>query len=167
MPRRLVAIFAASVTGVVLVAGCGSSGSTKTDFIAKANAICRSASTKTAPLAQELIAAAASLSSSSGHSAGHHLTTALRKLDSTATNTLTRLQSLKLPTADRAEIERFLTAFASANDGLGRAAKAAGSGQPEQALSELKSLAADAGRMVRAAKASRLTVCENALGAVP
>jgi hypothetical protein len=167
MSKRLVAIFAASMITAVLAAGCGGSGSTKTDFIAKANAICHSASTKTAPLARQLITAAASLSSSSGRGAADHLTSALRQLDSTATNTLTKLHSLKLPSADHTEIERFLTAFASANDGLSRAARAAEAGQPEQALSELKSLLSDAQRMARTAKASGLTVCENALGAIP
>lgn len=169
---RLAAILTAWTTSALLVAGCGSSASssrapTRAGYTVRANAICAAAGHKSALLIKQLTAAAESVGSSGGVRAGLELASELQQLDTTASSTLSKLRALEQPTADRAEIERFLTPFASVTAALNRAVTAVDSVQPQKALSDLERVAADARQMTNATKALGLTACQKALGGVP
>jgi len=158
------AMFAALVITAALLSGCGSSASTKSQSIAKANAICRNVSSQTTPLIKHLTTAAESLLSSGGRRASQEVTSELQQLYTTANRTLAKLRALKPAVSD---IDQFLTPFATVTEALGRAARAAAAGQAETALLDVEAVASDSQQMTKAAKAQGLTACENALAAVP
>ncbi|MGH2843744.1 MAG: hypothetical protein ACRDKL_09195 [Solirubrobacteraceae bacterium] len=151
--------------GAALLSACGSSSLTKADYNVKANAICRTAGSKTGPLITRLTAAAESLMSSGGHSASPALIGELRQLHGTAASTLAKLRALKPPTSGR--IDQFLTPFATVTAALGHATEDAGAGRLQKALLEMEAVAPTSQRMTSAAKAAGLTACANALAAVP
>ena len=165
MSARRMAICAALVLSMALLTGCGASSTPR--YITRANAVCASVKTRAASLAQELIDTAVSLGVSPGERATRHLASGLKRLDTTASDTLRRLRDLNLPAAEHPQLKRFLTVFASADAAVGRALAAAEAGHPQLALSDLKHIAVDVEQMSKAAKAARLTECEDALGAVP
>ena len=160
------AMFAALVITTALLSGCGSSASTKSQSIAKANAICRNVSSQTTPLIKHLTTAAESLLSSGGRRASQEVTSELQQLHTTANRTLEKLRALQ-PSASHSDIAQFLTPFATVTEALGRAAKVAAAGQAQTALLDVEAVASDSQRMTKAAKAEGLTACENALAAVP
>lgn len=160
-------VFVPLVAATMLLAGCGSSAPTKAQYTARANSICATTSSKTAPLIVQLAAAVGSLGSSGGESATRQLASALHQLHSAGSSALAKLRALKQPTAGHAAIERFLTSFASVNAGLDQAAKTADAGQPQQALADLKKVGPGLAGMTGAARAYGLTTCENVLAAAP
>lgn len=160
MPRGTRAILAALAgSAVIVLAGCASSRPTKAQYTADANAICRSASTQTTPLLEQLTSAAESLSSG-GQTAARELTSALQKLHTAASSSLAKLRALEQPAAGHAAIERFLSPFATVTEALGQAAKAASAGQPQQALTRLAAAASASRQMTGAARAYGITQCE-------
>jgi len=160
-------MLAAVAAASLLLAGCGVSRPTKTQYTARANAICRTASSKTTPLIEQLMAAAESLSvSAGGESVERQLASALQQLHPDAASALTQLRALEQPAAGRTAIERFLTPFASVTDGLRQAATAAAAGERQKALTELENVASDSVQMTSAAKAYGMTQCERVLAAL-
>lgn len=155
-----------AVGALLLLAGCGSSGPTKAQYTASANAICRSASAQSTPLIRQLATAAASLSSSAGQTQAQDFAGALERLHVVASDTLTKLRALKQPTAGHAQIERFLTPFTTVTNSLGEAAGAINAAQPREALADLERAAPASGQITSAARAYGMTRCENVLAAL-
>ena len=160
------------------IAGCGGSSSTtttgagttaaagvptKAEFVAKANAVCATASAQTGKLLSEVEAATtAALSAPSAHSAAQ-LAGLVAQLHSAALRVLGELQSLNPPASDRAAISQFLTPLTHAITGLGEADKAITSGHATQALSSLLTLQSKTPQLAAAAHAYGLTGCEGVL----
>lgn len=164
MSKRTSKIGAVLAAGVMfLVAGCGSSTPTRSQYTASANAICRSASVRTVPLVKQLATAAAALSSSASQTGAREFAGALQELHATAAASLTKLRALKQPPADHAAIERLLTPFTTVTDALGDAASAITAGQPEKALTELERAAPAAQQITNAARAYGLAECATVL----
>lgn len=161
-PRRARRTLAALAgCGALLLAGCGAGSPTKAQYTANANAICRTTGTQTAPLVEQLTTAAASLGSS-GQSAAGELAGALTKLHAVTAGALAKLRALRQPASERTTIELFATSFATVDDALAEAAKAA-AGDPQLALAQLERAAPAAQQMVSAARAYGMDACENVL----
>jgi hypothetical protein len=156
-------LLAALAGGGALLAGCGGSGPTKAEYTAKANTICRGASTHTVPLVGRLTSAAGSLSAADP-AAARRLAGTLEQLHTVAATTLAQLQALAQPAGDRAAIERFSSSLAVVAETLRTTATAGGAGQPRETLAQLEATAADAGRMASAAGAYGLNECATLLG---
>jgi len=156
--RALVATAAASA---LLAAGCGgSSGPTKAQYTASANAICRTASAQAVPVVRKLTGAYAALSAGN-QAAGREATGALQELHTATDTALTKLRVLQQPSAGQAPIERFLSALAAVSAALGRAATtaAASPSQFQQALAQMQAAAPAGQRLVVAAGAYGITRC--------
>jgi hypothetical protein len=149
--------------GGALLAGCGSSGPTKAEYTAKANAICRGASTQTVPLVGRLTSAAGSLSATDPATT-RELAGTLERLHTVAATTLAQLQALARPAGDRAAIERFSSSLAVVAETLGKTATAAGAGQLRETLAQLEATAPAAGQMASASKAYGLNECATLFG---
>lgn len=162
------------------IAGCGGSSSstgtsttaavgapTKAEFVAKANAVCATASAQTGKLLGEVeTATTAALSGPSAHSAAQ-LEGLVAQLHSAALRVLGELQSLNPPASDRAAISQFLTPLTHAITGLGEADKAIAAGHATQALSSLLTLQSKTPQLAAAAHAYGLTGCEGVLSGAP
>jgi len=159
-------MLAAAVAGMVLLASCGASHPTKAQYTAKANAICATASGRTAPLMKQLIVTAESLGSPGGQSATQALAGDLQQLHAIAAGALAKLRALSQPSGGHAAIQRFLTPFASVTDTLGRAASVSAAGQPQQALEQLAGVVSGVQQTASAADAYGLRSCETVF-AVP
>jgi hypothetical protein len=166
-PRRRTNVFALlAIGGVLGLSGCGgSSGPSKSAYIAKANAICQTAHSQTTPLIKQVTSLAGSLSSGSS-SAPQRLAGTLSRLHTVAAGYLAQLQRLKQPSGDHAAIERFLTPLAQVVDAIGKAAVAIGSGQVPAALGLLEQASPVAQDATAAAHAYGMHQCETVLAAL-
>jgi hypothetical protein len=159
-------ISAVALSSLLALAGCGgSSGPSKSQYVAKADGICKAAQTQTAPLINEVAAGAASLVSGGARSA-RQLATVLERLHSLAAGSLAQLRALRQPSGDHAAIERFLTPFASEVDAIGQAATALDGGQAPQALAHLEQVQPTAQQVTSAAQAYGLRQCASVISAV-
>jgi hypothetical protein len=160
-------ITAVVATGVVLVfSGCGGGGGpSKSEYIARANTICQTASSQTAPVIKQVTSLAGALSSGSS-SAGPRLASTLQRLHTVAAGYLMQLQRLKQPSGDHSAIEAFLTPLAQVVDAIGKAANAVGRGQVPAALGLLQQASPVAQRATAAAQAYGMRQCETVLTAL-
>ena len=156
-----------AISGLLVLSGCGggSGGPGKAAYVAKANAICQSASSQTAPLIKQVTSLAGSLTSGRS-SAAPHLAGTLSRLHTVAADYLARLQRLKQPSGDRAAIKRFLTPLAQVVDAIGKAGAAVGSGQVPAALGLLEQAGPVAQDATSAAQAYGMRQCETVLSAL-
>ena len=143
----------------------------KSQYIAKADAICQTARTQTTPLIRQVTSAAASFASaprSAQPSAAAQLASTLQRLHAVAAGDLAQLQKLEQPSGEneRAAIERFLTPFAAIVGEIGQAATALSGAQASQVLVLLARLQPDAQQMTSAAQAYGLKQCPTVLPAV-
>jgi hypothetical protein len=172
MPRAIL-IPAAIVGSVLAIAACGgggggsssqssstSSGPTRSQFIAEANAICKSTAKQTAPLINQIANAGVSLVAGSATSA-HQAATVVRRLRTIAASSLAQLRALAQPRGDHAAIQRMLTPLAGVVDTIGTAGDALSHGQAAQALGSLSGLQSVAQQLASAAKAYGLHACES------
>jgi hypothetical protein len=164
--RRATPITAIAVSGLLAVASCGGGGGPgKAQYIAKADAICQGAQTRTAPLIEQITAAGASLVSG-GASSARRLATVVQRLQAVAARSLAQLRALRQPSGDRTAIERFLTPLASVVDAIGQAATALRSGQAPQALTLLLQVPPVAQEVTSAAQAYGLRQCGSVVSAL-
>ncbi len=169
--RGAPALVAVAAASALLAAGCGSSGPTKAQYTASANAVCRAASAQAVPVVRKLTGAYAALGAGNQAAVGE-ATGALQELHTATNAALTKLQALHQPSAGHATIERFLSALAAVSAALGRAATtaAAGPSQFQQGLAQMQAAAPAEQRMVVAAGAYGMTQCATiftGLGAAP
>jgi hypothetical protein len=158
--RGAPALVVAAAASALLAPGCGSSGPTKAQYTASANAICRTAGAQVTPVVRKLTGSAAALNSGN-QAAAQEATGALQELHTVTSAALTKLQALPQPSAGHAPVERFLSALASVSAALGRAATtaAASPSQFQQALAQMETAAPAGQRMVAAAWAYGMTQC--------
>jgi hypothetical protein len=155
-------LIAAVVAGAGLaLAGCGgSSGVSKSQYIAKADTICKATQAKTAPLINQIAAAGVSLLSGSATRA-RQVAAVVQKLRTVAAGALAQLRALAQPSGDHAAIEKFLTPLSNVVDTIGTAGTALSNGQAVQALGALQGLQTVAGQLASAAKAYGLHTCQS------
>jgi len=123
----------------VALAACGSSGPTKSQYVAKAQTICANAKKQTEPLIRQITASAGALVKHDTH-AITTIGTSMGQLHGIAATTLEKLRKLKQPSGDHAAIERFLTPFAGVTSALGHAATSLTEDQSQQAFATLEQL---------------------------
>ncbi len=124
MPRRRARALALVLT-VAALAGCGGGGSashgpTRAAYIARADAICRSAQAQTNHLISEIKAIATTLVIG-GTAAAPTAPGLVAALHSVATADLSRLRALAQPDGDHAAIAKFLDPLASIVRAMGKA----------------------------------------------
>jgi len=154
-----------AIGGVLMLSGCGGGGPSKSGYIAKANTICRTERSETAPLIGQVISLAGSLSSGSS-SAGARLASTLQRLHTVAAEYLAQLQRLKQPSGDHSAIEAFLTPLGHVVDAIGKAANAVGRGQVPAALALLQQASPLAQEATAAAHSYGMRQCETVLTAL-
>lgn len=159
---------ALAAAGLLALASCGSSGPTKSQYVAKANAICASARTQTTPLIRQLTAAAVGLASPGANAArsARQMASAVGRLQSVSARELSQLRKLQQPSGDHAAIERFLTPLAGLVDAIGRAGAALRGGQPQRALAQLAEVQPTSQQVTRAANAYGMRQCGSVLTAL-
>jgi hypothetical protein len=154
----------------LLLAGCGSSsgtpsGPTKAQYVAKADAICKAAGEKTAPLISKLEAGGAALLSASP-AAARQLSTVVGGLHEDGSSALAQLRALKQPTGEKTAIESFLSPLSNVVSATGQAASSLGSGQGSAALGLLAEVQAEAQKATKAADAYGVQPCGSVVSAV-
>lgn len=155
-----------AICGLLLLSACGGGGaSAKSAYIAKANAVCQSARSQTAPLIAQVTSLAGSLGSPSAPTM-QGLASKLRRLHIAAAEYLAQLQRLKQPPGGHSAIQKFLTPLAHIVDAIGKAATAVGSGQAPTALSLLEQAVPMAQDVTAAAHAYGMRECETVLSAL-
>ena len=162
--RRANLIAAIVVGGALALAGCGGSGSSggvsKSQYVAKADAICTTTAAKTAPLINHIATAGVSLLGGSASTA-RQVAGVVGQLRTVAAKALAQLRALAQPTGDHAAIQKFLTPLSSVVGTIGTAGTALSNGQAVQALTALQGLQTVAQQLASAAKAYGLHACES------
>jgi len=167
-PRRVNVFALLAISGLLALSGCGGGRSpspSKSAYITKANAICQTARSQTAPLITQVTSLAGSVSSGSP-SAAQRLAATLTHLHAVAAGYLAQLERLQQPSGDHAAIEQFLTPLAQVVDAIGKAAAAVGSGQLPAALGLLEQAAPEAQDATAGAQAYGMRQCETVLAAL-
>jgi hypothetical protein len=160
--RRAKPIAAIVVAGAALaLAGCGGSGGvSRSQYIAKADAICKTTAAKTAPLINHIATAGVSLLGGSASTA-RQVAGVVGQLRTVAARALAQLRALAQPSGDHTAIQKFLTPLSSVVSTIGTAGTALGNGQALQALNTLQGLQTVAQQLASAAKAYGLHACES------
>jgi hypothetical protein len=154
------------VGGLLVLAGCGgSSGPSKAQFVAKADAICKTTQAQITPLVNQIAAAGAQLLTGSA-SATRQVATVVQHLHTVAAASLAKLRALAQPSADHKAIQKFLTPLASIVDSMSKAASALSEGQGPQALALLQTAQPLAQQVTGAAKDYGLVQCQSILSAL-
>jgi hypothetical protein len=97
---------AAALVFALLLAACGgSSGPSKTDYIVRADKVCRAARAEALPLVKELTAGGLSLSRGQAEA----LAATARRLHATEASYLAQLRALDVPSGDKDDVDKFLT----------------------------------------------------------
>ena len=137
------------------VAACGGStksGPTKAEYVAKLDAICKTAAEKTAPLLKQLEADAPAILSGNA-SRGREVAPVVQHLHEYGVSILSQLRALKQPKGEKAAIERFLSPLTNVVSAAGAAATSLSSGQVTGTLGLLEQVETQAGQAGSAATA--------------
>ena len=170
MARRLALCGALALT--LLAAGCGSSkksssssATTKAQYVARAEAICRAVGQKTGPLIAKLESAGPSLLSGGAQSA-RELAPVVEDLHADAASSLSELRALKRPKGLDEGVESFLSPLSNVVGAAAQAASSLSSGQGSAAIGLLAQVQAEAQRATKAADAVGLAPCGGVLAAL-
>ncbi len=144
--------------GALLLAGCGSSGVSKSQYVAKANASCAATSASTGPLIRQVTAEATALPKT-GASGVAQLAATVDQLHDAVAAGYSKLEQLQQPSGAHAAIERFLAPYSTIAGGMAQAITSLGKGQVQQALTELEGLRPASEQAASAAQAYGLTKC--------
>ncbi|HTU78371.1 MAG TPA: hypothetical protein VMF09_06395 [Solirubrobacteraceae bacterium] len=165
-PTGTAAVAAATLLVGVLLAGCGGgSGPSKSQYVAKADAVCGSTSTQTTPLIRKVATSALALSAG-GASAVARLAGAVGELYGVASASLEKLRKLEQPSGAHAAIGRFLAPYATVVGAIGEAATSLGEGKVLRALTLLEQVRSASEQATSGARAYGLTRCETVLSAL-
>ncbi len=169
MRRFLSGGLAAPLLVGLLLAGCGSSskpsGPTKAQYVTKADAICKAAGEKTAPLISKLEAGGAALASGSP-AAARELATVVGGLHEYGASALTQLRALKQPKGEKTAVESFLSPLSNVVSAAGQAASSLSSGQGSAALGLLADVQSEAQKATKAADAYGVAPCGSVVAAI-
>ncbi len=120
---------------MLLIGGCGgTSGPSKSHYIAEADRVCQSVQTQAAPLIRRLTSAAGSLTAAQAR----QLAGVVQQLHSVGAQYISQLQALEQPSGDHKAIEKFLQPSKQTIAAIGQAGNALSNGQPTQALAVLQ-----------------------------
>lgn len=154
-----------AIAGVLLAGGCGGGGGpSKSEYVAKADAICQSAQAQVAPLIQSLTAA---VSGSPSAARLRRAATIVGELSTIGTAYLSQLRALEQPGDDKTAIAHFLTPTSRVVGMLAEARTALGRGAAVGALGVLQKaqpLDAEAGAAARSYGFKR---CGSLISAAP
>lgn len=166
-PRSLAALLAVSLA--VVIAGCGggstASGPTKASYVAKSDAICRSAQAQTNHLISQIKAVASALLIG-GTAAAPTATGLVAKLHAVAAADLARLRGVPQPRSDRAAIARFLDPLAQIVRAMGTALSDLRAGHAVDAAALFSNAIPTAQSVRTAASAYGLKSCPTLLAAL-
>ena len=159
MKRTLLSLIAVAA----LAAGCGGGdgGPTKAEYIARADRICQATKAETAPLVQQLTAAAGSGSVTTAQA--RKLARVAGRLQTMGAAYVARLKALDRPSGDTGDVDRFLTSSGQVVDALGRAAAALKTGNVTGALGLLQANTVTAAAAGSAAQAYGFKECVSVL----
>jgi hypothetical protein len=156
------------LVALAVLAGCGSSSSsapTKAEYVAKADAICKAAGEKTAPLVTKLESSAGAIASGSA-TVAREVAPVLVKLHEVGASSLSQLRALKEPTGEKAAIEKYLSPLTNVVAAAGQAASSLGAGQPSAAFGLLAQVESDAQQATSAAGAYGVAPCGSVVAAI-
>jgi hypothetical protein len=165
-----------TLSGALALAACGggggkasssktASGPTKAGFVAKADAICKSAESQIASNAKVILAQAPSvLSGSKG--AVTKLASVVAVLHAQAAAGLARLRALPQPAGDGKQIAKFIAPLTTIVDAIATAASGLRKGEGVGALEQIQGEQAVATQVTSAAKAYGLHGCETIFSAL-
>ena len=164
--RNANVIAVVTLASVLALAGCGgSSAPAKSQFVTKADAICKTTRTQITPLIHQITAGGAALVTG-GATAAHQIAPAVQRLHTVAAGGLTKLKALSQPSGSHTAIQKFLTPLATVVDAIGKAAVALSQGQGPQALALLQQAQPLAQQVTSAATAYGLPQCESIVSAL-
>lgn len=167
--RRLALCGAAALS--LLASACGSSSSsksgapTKAQYVAKADAICKAAGEKTAPLIAKLESSGASLASGSAKAA-RELAPVVEQLHTDAAASLSQLRGLQRPDGQHAATESFLSPLTDVVGAAAQAGSSLSAGQGAAALGLLAQVQTDAQQASSAARAYGVGPCGSVVAAI-
>lgn len=162
-----------SAVAALALAGCGggggssttSSGPTRAQYIASANAICGAVRKQAAPLIAKVKGSVASLITG-GASVAKTVAGELAQLHIVAGAGLAKLRALQQPAADHATIAHFLTPLTTVIADIGQAAATLAKDEPLNALALLQQAQPAAAQLTGAAKAFGAKQCGAVLSAL-
>lgn len=146
---------------VPALAACGSSssgGPSKAQYVAKADAICNAASTKTAALISKIAAAGPALGSGSAKAA-REIAPTVKQVHEEGAASLSQLRALKQPKGDKKAIEGFVVPLTNIDAAISQAASSLSAGKASTALAQLANVQADAEGEISAAHAFGVARC--------
>jgi len=170
-PRTSALALALAALLAFALGGCGSghstttSGPTRAQYVARANAICEAVRAKTTPLISELQSSVAGILTGE-KTAETRDATVVAQLHTYASQSLAQLEALPQPAADHAAIERFLTPLEAVVTAIGHAHTSLVTGQAAQAVATVTQIQPTAQAVTSAAHAYGLTECASVLGAL-
>lgn len=136
MRRVVAAPLVATAAGLLSVGGCGGSGGpSKSEYIAKADAICRSAQTQAAPLIQKLTF---TVTGSPAPARMRRAAAIVGDLQAIGRSYMSRLRALERPGHDDKAIAAFLVPTGQVIDALAEARAALQRGETVRALGLLQ-----------------------------
>ena len=163
MSRGIRAVAVITAAAALALAACGgSSGPSKADYSAKANTICKSVVTQTAPLINQLKGSITSLVTGGGAGV-KAAATGVARLHTIAAADLAKLKALAQPSGDHAAIQKFLTPLTSVVKAIGQAASSLAKGSVTGALLLLQQVQPLVGQVTSAAHAYGLGKCSQIL----
>jgi hypothetical protein len=161
-PALIVALALAACGGGGSSSSSTSSGPTHAQYVASANAICKTARRQTAPLIAKLKSSGAALVTGGGAA----LAASVTHLRDIAATGLAKLRALEPPAADRAQIERVLTPLKRVIGLIGAAAQDLGRNQALNAVALIQQAQPLAARIGSAARALGASQCALVLAAL-
>jgi len=159
-----VAVVVGVVLAVTLSSGGGKpSGPTKAQYLARADAICKTTAAKINPLIGRAKADAPALLTGGS---GAQLVPIFRRLEAAAAGGLAQLRALPEPSGDHAAIQAFLVPLGGVVTALGDAAGDLGSGNTGKAIQLFTQTLQIAPQVTSAAQAYGYTACSQLVAAL-
>jgi len=155
----------AIVLVIVLSGGGHGGGPTKAQYLAKADAVCRTTAARINPLIASAKSGAVGLVTGSPGAAAQ-LAPIFKKLQSATAGGLAQLQALKQPSGDHAAIEAFLMPLAAVVTAVGDAAADLRDGNSAKAVQLFEQTLSIAPQVTSAAQAYGYTQCSQLVAAL-
>ena len=173
MPKPVPFVAGGAVAAIIVIVltltlggGSKSSGPTKAQYLAKADAICQATAARITPLIHQATAGAPAVAFGGGPSAARKLAPTFVKLRVAAAAGLHQLQALRQPSADHAAIVAFLSPLAAVVDAIGQAAGVLGAGNGGKAIQLLEQTLPIAQQVNSAAQSYGYNKCSTLLSAL-
>ncbi len=146
------------------LAGCGASTPSKSEYMAKANAVCASANKQVPVLIRQITSDAVALAGGNLKAVAR-LAGAVQDLHAMAAADLEQLQKIEQPSGESAAIDRFLTPFAGVVSAIGEAATTL-TQDPQRSVALLEQVRPTAEHAIAGARSYGLSKCETVFSAL-